>query len=128
MPGAGGKKSPWASGERRPHFFKVLVGDFKQRLVSARVPVSQPLSGICALSLHLLPSCEIWRSQFWIGTMASQYFAQREFVTLACMHAFSAKRALHALRSLETICYMHHASLEIMSFVYIYMHHACMCE
>jgi hypothetical protein len=33
MPGAGGKKkSPWASGERRPHFFKVLVGDFKQRL------------------------------------------------------------------------------------------------
>uniref|UniRef100_A0A0D9V549 TF-B3 domain-containing protein n=1 Tax=Leersia perrieri TaxID=77586 RepID=A0A0D9V549_9ORYZ len=31
MPGAGGK-SPWASGERRPHFFKVLVGDFKQRL------------------------------------------------------------------------------------------------
>ncbi|KAF0921022.1 hypothetical protein E2562_038225 [Oryza meyeriana var. granulata] len=31
MPGARGK-SPWASGERRPHFFKVLVGDFKQRL------------------------------------------------------------------------------------------------
>ncbi|EEE55315.1 hypothetical protein OsJ_03306 [Oryza sativa Japonica Group] len=36
MPGAGGKKkSPWASGERRPHFFKVLVGDFKQRLDQA---------------------------------------------------------------------------------------------
>lgn len=25
-------QSPWASGERRPHFFKVLIGDFKQRL------------------------------------------------------------------------------------------------
>ncbi|XP_006644645.1 B3 domain-containing protein Os01g0723500 [Oryza brachyantha] len=33
MPGAGGTtKSLWASAERRPHFFKVLVGDFKQRL------------------------------------------------------------------------------------------------
>ncbi|KAG8055598.1 hypothetical protein GUJ93_ZPchr0001g29336 [Zizania palustris] len=31
MPAARGK-SPWASGERRPHFFKVLIGDFKQRL------------------------------------------------------------------------------------------------
>ncbi|KAL5226361.1 hypothetical protein ABZP36_014626 [Zizania latifolia] len=31
MPAERGK-SPWASGERRPHFFKVLIGDFKQRL------------------------------------------------------------------------------------------------
>jgi hypothetical protein len=29
------RQSPWASGdERRPHFFKVLMGDFKKRLVS----------------------------------------------------------------------------------------------
>ncbi|XP_021313509.1 B3 domain-containing protein Os01g0723500 [Sorghum bicolor] len=26
------RQSPWASGERRPHFFKVLMGDFKKRL------------------------------------------------------------------------------------------------
>ncbi|KAL6845071.1 hypothetical protein ACP4OV_024566 [Aristida adscensionis] len=31
MPAAG-TRSPWASGERRPHFFKVLMGDFKKRL------------------------------------------------------------------------------------------------
>lgn len=28
------RQSPWESGERRPHFFKVLMGDFKKRLVS----------------------------------------------------------------------------------------------
>ncbi|CAO2194552.1 unnamed protein product [Urochloa humidicola] len=26
------RRSPWATGERRPHFFKVLMGDFKKRL------------------------------------------------------------------------------------------------
>lgn len=31
MPAAEGQ-SPWASGQRRPHFFKVLIGDFKKRL------------------------------------------------------------------------------------------------
>uniref|UniRef100_A0ACD5W051 Uncharacterized protein n=1 Tax=Avena sativa TaxID=4498 RepID=A0ACD5W051_AVESA len=25
-------RSPWASGDRRPHFFKVLIGDYKKRL------------------------------------------------------------------------------------------------
>ena len=35
MPAAG-RLSPWATGERRPHFFKVLMGDFKKRLVSDR--------------------------------------------------------------------------------------------
>lgn len=28
------RRSPLAAGERRPHFFKVLMGDFKKRLVS----------------------------------------------------------------------------------------------
>ncbi|CAO1945140.1 unnamed protein product [Urochloa humidicola] len=31
MPAAA-RRSPWATGERRPHFFKVLMGDFKKRL------------------------------------------------------------------------------------------------
>ncbi|KAF8678601.1 hypothetical protein HU200_046219 [Digitaria exilis] len=26
------RRSPWATGERRPHFFKVLMGDFRKRL------------------------------------------------------------------------------------------------
>jgi hypothetical protein len=28
------RRSPWETAERRPHFFKVLMGDFKKRLVS----------------------------------------------------------------------------------------------
>jgi hypothetical protein len=30
------QQSRWASGERRPHFFKVLMGDFRKSLVSDR--------------------------------------------------------------------------------------------
>ncbi|KAL6615971.1 hypothetical protein ACP70R_038241 [Stipagrostis hirtigluma subsp. patula] len=37
MPAAA-RPSPWASGERRPHFFKVLMGDFKKRLGRAKIP------------------------------------------------------------------------------------------
>jgi hypothetical protein len=45
-------QSPWASAGRRPHFFKVLIGDYEKRMVS-----EQSVAAILVFRMHEVKAC-----------------------------------------------------------------------